>query len=344
MATPRSRSPRREAVGGFFSAASAAWSAATNALKSKVQGKKSETDETETLTARESLPKNEGGEPQAQAAEDEAKDAAPEDEKGDADATDATDANDANDAKGEKEPEASTVQCFGCGQRFKAPELQAHLESSEQCLGAAWQVAVNAIGCMPGAGTTLWCPACPDAFLGKWTGSISKASALLRHVASASKTGVPECAPNAHAWFLTAFVALLLSSPPPPTEEDAEVDESAQEMRLQEWISSSPPLVNIVGPLLAKPGPQAREAVRAELEDSESAPWPFGAVDAGVEVKKAKKSKKPKVSSEAPGYDLYNEDIPMDVFMACEDHTRRTSDGVPVLDLLSSDEDELTQL
>ena len=25
------------------------------------------------------------------------------------------------------------------------------------------------------AGTTLWCPACPDAFLGKWTGSISKA-------------------------------------------------------------------------------------------------------------------------------------------------------------------------
>jgi hypothetical protein len=31
----------------------------------KVQGKKSETDETETLTARESLPKNEGGEPQA---------------------------------------------------------------------------------------------------------------------------------------------------------------------------------------------------------------------------------------------------------------------------------------
>lgn len=294
MATPRSRSPRREAVGGFFSAASAAWSAATNALKSKVQGKKSETDETETLTARESLPKNEGGEPQAQAAEDEAKDAAPEDEKGDADATDATDANDANDAKGEKEPEASTVQCFGCGQRFKAPELQAHLESSEQCLGAAWQVAVNAIGCMPGAGTTLWCPACPDAFLGKWTGSISKASALLRHVASASKTGVPECAPNAHAWFLTAFVALLLSSPPPPTEEDAEVDESAQEMRLQEWISSSPPLVNIVGPLLAKPGPQAREAVRAELEDSESAPWPFGAVDAVVEVKKAKKSKKPK--------------------------------------------------
>ncbi|CAL1128211.1 unnamed protein product [Cladocopium goreaui] len=113
MATPRSRSPRREAVGGFFSAASAAWSAATNALKSKVQGKKSETDETETLTARESLPKNEGGEPQflsiehrqveAQAAEDEAKDAAPEDEKGDADATDATDANDANDAKGEKD-------------------------------------------------------------------------------------------------------------------------------------------------------------------------------------------------------------------------------------------------
>lgn len=332
MATPRSRSPRREAVGGFFSAASAAWSAATNALKSKVQGKKSETDEPgEVLTAtEESLPKNEGPQPEAKAAE----------------ATAVSEAE--SDAKGEKEPQEpeepeepaeSAVQCFGCGQRFKASELQAHLESSEKCLSAAWQAAVNAIGCMPGAGTTLWCPACPDAFLGKWTGSISKASALLRHVASASKTGVPESAPKAHAWFLTAFVALLLSSPPPT--EDTEVE---SEERLQEWISSSPPLVNIVGPLLAKPGPAAREAVRAELEDSESAPWPFGASDAAVEVKKTKKSKKPKVTSEAPGYDLYNEDIPMDVFMACEDHTRRTSDGVPVLDLLSSDEDELTQL
>ena len=55
---------------------------------------------------------------EAQAAEDEAKDAAPEDEKGDADATDATDAadaNDANDAKGEKDwPWRHGRGCWGC--------------------------------------------------------------------------------------------------------------------------------------------------------------------------------------------------------------------------------------
>eukprot|EP00913_Durusdinium_trenchii_P034598 g32368.t1 len=83
--------------------------------------------------------------------------------------------------------EAEESQCFGCGKSVPSSELRQHLESSEKCLSTAWQAAVNAVGCMPGASTTLWCPACPDAFLGKWTGSVSKAPALLRHAASASK-------------------------------------------------------------------------------------------------------------------------------------------------------------
>lgn len=249
--------------------------------------------------------------------------------------------------------EAEESQCFGCGKSVPSSELRQHLESSEKCLSTAWQAAVNAVGCMPGASTTLWCPACPDAFLGKWTGSVSKAPALLRHAASASKAGLKESAPKAHAWLLKAFVDLVLVAPPPPLadSEGVEVEEAVAEMQLQEWISNSPPLMGVVGPLLAKPGPEAREAVRQELEGSSSsqAPVPFGmaGIDAPqpVEAKGKKKKAKKAQGPDVPGYDLYNEDIPMDVFMACEDHTRRTADGVPVLDLLSSDEDQdLTQL
>ena len=46
----------------------------------------------------------------------------------------------------------------------------------------------------PKAGTSLWCPCCPDDFVGKWTGSVSKSSALLRHAAAASQTGIEEAA------------------------------------------------------------------------------------------------------------------------------------------------------
>ncbi|CAK9001535.1 unnamed protein product [Durusdinium trenchii] len=97
--------------------------------------------------------------------------------------------------------EAEESQCFGCGKSVPSSELRQHLESSEKCLSTAWQAAVNAVGCMPGASTTLWCPACPDAFLGKWTGSVSKAPALLRHAASASKAGLKESA-GAAKWTL----------------------------------------------------------------------------------------------------------------------------------------------
>eukprot|EP00434_Breviolum_minutum_P012112 symbB.v1.2.010680.t1/scaffold704.1/size171252/6 len=134
-------------------------------------------------------------------------------------------------------------------------------------------------------------------------------------------------------------------------DEDLQEDESTIEMHLQDWIADSPPLMSIIGPLLAKPGPEAREAVRGELEKfagSERAPVPFGSHGRGGDSTAKSKKKKAKKAmdpvSDGPAYDLYNEDIPMDVFMNCEDHTRRTSEGVPVLDLLSSDEDELTQL
>ncbi|CAJ1445258.1 unnamed protein product, partial [Effrenium voratum] len=242
------------------------------------------------------------------------------------------------------------VHCHGCGRGFADPAgLRAHCLEANDCNGIAWQAAVNAVGCMPGAGMMLWCPACPDDFLGKWTGSVTKASALLRHIASASKAGVRESAPKAHAWFLAAFVNQLLSAPPAAPivadGQDAAQEDDSSERRLQEWVSTSPPLMNIVGPLLAKPGPVAREAIRLELECFQSvpAPAPFGvAGEAGehaAEAKKQKrKSKKGVISRDTPGYDFYNEDIPMDVFMACEDHTQRTADGVPVLDLLSDDE------
>eukprot|EP00931_Biecheleriopsis_adriatica_P057420 TRINITY_DN34055_c0_g1_i2.p1 TRINITY_DN34055_c0_g1~~TRINITY_DN34055_c0_g1_i2.p1 ORF type:complete len:353 (-),score=96.14 TRINITY_DN34055_c0_g1_i2:54-977(-) len=252
-----------------------------------------------------------------------------------------------------EEPALPAVRCPGCGRGFASvEELRAHaVESGASCSAPMWQAAVNAIGCMPGAGTTLWCPACPDSFVGKWTGSVSKAS-------------VPECAPKAHAWFLAAFVDLLLSWPPEPapvwTESaaDGEVpaeDPAALEERLQDWISSSPPLLGIVGPLLAKPGPEAREAARQELEGARDfaagpAPDPFGVGGSAAQqedredaAKKKKKGRKAQESEAAgPAYDFYNEDIPLDVFAACEDHTERTADGVPVMDLLDSSDEEGT--
>ncbi|CAE7518899.1 unnamed protein product, partial [Symbiodinium pilosum] len=166
-------------------------------------------------------------------------------------------------------------------------------------------------------------------------------------------------APKAHAWFLAGLVDLILCSPPPPpllpdAAEGEEVSEhpDIQQERLQVWLASSPPLMHVVGPLLAKPGPAAREAARQEIErfrqSATAAPPPFvdgGAAPAGPVAEEAAKSKKKKVKKvdedtpATPGYDLYNEAIPMDVFMNCEDHTQRTADGVPVLDLLDSDDE-----
>ncbi|CAE7223017.1 unnamed protein product [Symbiodinium microadriaticum] len=248
--------------------------------------------------------------------------------------------------------EEQTWHCHGCSKTFNSfAELRAHaLEAGERCNGPAWQAAVNAISCMPGAGSVLWCPACPDDFLGRWTGSTAKASALLRHLMSASKASSKETAPKAHAWFLAGLVDLLLCSPPPPPlltdaaegEEATEPPEIQQE-RLQVWIGSSPPLLHLVGPLLAKPGPAAREAARQVIErfrpSTEPAPPPFasgGDAPAGPSVEAAKSKKKKGKKAEdttAPGYDLYNEAIPMDVFMNCE-----------VLDLLDSDDEDQAPL
>jgi len=270
------------------------------------------------------------------------------------------------------EEPALLFRCHGCGRGFaSSEELGSHvLKNAAACSGPAWQAAANAIGCMPGAGTTLWCPACPDDFIGKWTGSITKAAALLRHASC------PNNAPEAHAWFLKALTDLILAEPPAPGPPPVAVtpeneateaaggstssvaqefvsaeDGASQSLRLQDWISSSPPVMGVVGPLLAKPGPAAREAAREELETSLSsrgcaigkAPLPFGAEARGQDeddspAKKRKKKVK-KDDVEGPAYDFYNQDIPMDVFLEAQDPTHRTADGVPVLDLLDSDEE-----
>ncbi|CAE8611762.1 unnamed protein product [Polarella glacialis] len=162
---------------------------------------------------------------------------------------------------------------------------------------------------------------------------------------------------------------LLLESPPPPpqrlqqegaTPDDIlaapavplEVDAAEEETRLKDWASTSPPLLSVVGPLLAKASSGARDAARSELERIGSlagpAPPSFGAASdaaadnaerGGASSDEEGKTKGP-APSDAPAYDFYNEDIPMDVFLNCEDHTVRTATGVPCFDLLDSDEEE----
>eukprot|EP00913_Durusdinium_trenchii_P034597 g32367.t1 len=108
------------------------------------------------------------------------------------------------------------------------------------------------------------------------------------------------------------------SRPPLADSEGVEVEEAVAEMQLQDRRCSKlagiyPPLMGVVGPLLAKPGPEAREAVRQELEGSSSsqAPVPFGmaGIDAPqpVEAKGKKKKAKKAQGPDVPGYDLYNE-------------------------------------
>merc|ERR1712228_620140 len=52
-----------------------------------------------------------------------------------------------------------------------------------------------------------------------------------------------------------------------------------------------------------------------------------------------RKKREEKLEEPGPKYDFYDDDIPMDVFAECRDMTVRTADGVPVMDLLSSDDE-----
>eukprot|EP00933_Yihiella_yeosuensis_P013545 TRINITY_DN1249_c0_g1_i1.p1 TRINITY_DN1249_c0_g1~~TRINITY_DN1249_c0_g1_i1.p1 ORF type:complete len:410 (+),score=142.95 TRINITY_DN1249_c0_g1_i1:60-1289(+) len=269
--------------------------------------------------------------------------------------------------------EVAAVRCYGCGHGFATEqELRSHLiESGASCSGPALQAAIGAIACLPGAGQRLWCPACPDAFVGKWTGSATKAAAFLRHTSTASKAiESPEVAPEAHAWLLAGIVDLLFTAPPPPppplpggmaeevigpSGEEAS-GKAEEEQRLQAWVDGSPLLMGVIGPLLAKGGPTTRAAIRFELEREENckvlgaAPFPFNedtnasaAADADIAAKDEAKNAKKKLEPTGPKYDFYNEDIPMDVFLDVQDQTERTADGVPVMDLLESDEEGETE-
>ncbi|CAE6930755.1 unnamed protein product [Symbiodinium natans] len=256
----RSRTPPREGVktsavsvaGAAFKAAMAA----ASALKQKVQGKLPvAAADPAPQVAKDAPAQGAAEEAQAPAATEPGPDEAAAEEVGPEPGT--------PEEPPPEEPaeEEQTWSCHGCHASFSSlQELRVHaLEAGERCNGPAWQAAVNAIGCMPGAGSVLWCPACPDSLLGKWTGPTSKASALLRHAVSASKASSKDMAPKAHAWFLAGLVDLLLCSPPPPPllpdEAGAEAVEppEIQQERLQVWIESSPPLMHVVGPLLAKP-------------------------------------------------------------------------------------------
>jgi len=140
--------------------------------------------------------------------------------------------------------------CFGCELRFAGHDrVCAHLKKSASCFGDAWQSAVDTILCLPGAGTRLWCPACPDDFVGKWTGAATKAPSLLRHLVAASSES--EAYRASHRRLLNALTELVLAKLP-PLDADAE--------GLQSWAEESR-LREAAGPLLAKPGQEARRAI-----------------------------------------------------------------------------------
>jgi len=154
--------------------------------------------------------------------------------------------------------------CFSCQSPFPGlEELSSHLRQNQQCVGVAWQSAVDSIVSLPGAGTQLWCPACPDSFIGKWTGPAARAAALLRHLEAASTMGSEHQQP--HARLQQLLVELLLAGLP---MDDAEAE------HLSFWAESSR-LREAAGPLLAKPGPEARRAIQ-KLQDRTLGPNPSG--------------------------------------------------------------------
>lgn len=237
--------------------------------------------------------------------------------------------------------------CFACGAVLPDEEtVRSHLLANVACLGEPWQATVQVMAALPGARSLLWCPACPEGFAGRWSGSATKASMLLRHLSAAGGSGEPHAAE--HTRLLQALVALLLEAPPEGLEPET----------LHAWAPASRLLI-ATGPLLAVPGPAARRAV-ARLqnevlgEESGAAAKPqalagsagadpegAGAAQKGGRgaAKRRKREQQPSGSA-GPSYDFYNEEIPMDVVTECHDATVRTADGVPIMDLLDSSEDE----
>lgn len=180
---------------------------------------------------------------------------------------------------------------------------------------------------------------------------MTKAGALLRHLDAASRPEEPHAA--AHKTLLKILVGMMVHEAPPPTAGGGELE------ALKEWAAASR-LLAAAGPLLAAPSASARRSLRddaarllgakvlAEWDLSAEGEQDDGAAAAGPSVAQSaagpstKKRKKigPKVDSAAgPSYDFYNDAIPMDVFMGAQDLTERTADGVPVMDLLSSEDE-----
>merc|ERR1719443_1556239 len=71
--------------------------------------------------------------------------------------------------------------CPSCRAGFaEHSEYRKHAHASVACFAEPWQAVVRSVACLPGVGTALWCPACPDSFVGKWSGVATKSAALLR--------------------------------------------------------------------------------------------------------------------------------------------------------------------
>lgn len=219
--------------------------------------------------------------------------------------------------------------------------MKLHLCQNAACSGDAWQACVRAVACLPGAGTTLWCPACPASFAGRWSGPATKATALLRHAVTRGGPG-GESGHAVHATrhrrLLAGLVELLLADPP--------------EGELMVWASTAQ-LLQIAGPLLAEPTTAARRRIAGllrELLGSDSGKGEGCETDSEGEPHAAPGGSAGHGDSPVAGqsdvprafrlYNLYTAEIPLDVVMCCEDATKRTLEGVPLVDLVnSSDED-----
>lgn len=238
---------------------------------------------------------------------------------------------------------AMPFACFSCGRGLAAEDLfGTHLYNNVACNSAALQAVVSCLASLPGAGSALWCPACPDRGA-RWTGHATKAAGLLRHLDAARRSKDREEA-SAHSSLLRALVGMmLLGDERPPADGDVE--------ELQAWAAASQ-LLAAAGPLLAVPSAAARRAFRADVKRllgrEVLAGWTDVAVDAdqaaaapSAQTSKAKRRKKDesKAAGAGPSYDFYNDLIPMDVFMGVPDGQQRTADGVVIMDVLSSDEE-----
>eukprot|EP00927_Polykrikos_kofoidii_P060379 TRINITY_DN55375_c0_g1_i1.p1 TRINITY_DN55375_c0_g1~~TRINITY_DN55375_c0_g1_i1.p1 ORF type:complete len:431 (+),score=76.65 TRINITY_DN55375_c0_g1_i1:100-1392(+) len=257
----------------------------------------------------------------------------------------------------ENDEEVLPFGCFGCELRFADQQrVRDHMLKSSPCSGEFWQAAVRGMACLPGAGTTLWCPACPQTFVGCWAGSATRAAAMLRHVGAAAAPGATHA--GAHARFLEAIVEVLIrSDPPPPSLATAAPTADDNSEALQDWARTSG-LLDLAGPLLAPRSAATNRAVRVwqesvlgpdpigddfSSEEGEEDPAPEGASRGETTKKKKKKRKMMQVASSAvlpPNYDLYNNQIPLDVFAACNDEQARTADGVPIIALSDSEEEQ----